>query len=128
MKVCTKCNTNKPLSEYYHKGKKSDGKLQSECKTCFNARMMKRFEEKARKVVALKGGSCNLCGYDRCVAALEFHHVDPSEKEFQISKRWSMKDERLLAEIEKCVLLCANCHREVHYRLDRGEDVVFNGR
>lgn len=125
MKRCTQCLTDKPLAEYYAKGKKGSGKLQSECKTCFKARMMKRFEEKSRFVVGLKGGCCLLCGYDKCTAALEFHHVDPSQKEFQINKRWSMTNEAIKKEIDKCVLLCSNCHREVHWRLDRGEVVDF---
>ena len=120
MKKCTKCLTDKPESDYYNKGKKSDGKLQAECKVCFNKRMMVRYEERAAAIVGLKGGECFLCGYDKCVAALEFHHTDPSQKDFEISKRWSMTDERIKAEIDKCVLICSNCHAEVHYNESRG--------
>ncbi len=66
------------------------------------------------RLVERAGGSCCLCGYDRCVAALQFHHVDPSEKRFSISNRglavaWTT----LCAEADKCVLLCGNCHAEV---------------
>lgn len=119
MKVCTKCHVEKPLTAYYGKGRKDSGKLQSECKVCFNLRMQKRYEERAKFVVGLKGGACSVCGYNRCPAALEFHHLDPTQKEFQINKRWSMSDKRILAEIEKCVLLCSNCHKEEHWRLSR---------
>ena len=68
-----------------------------------------------RKLLAVtfKGGCCEVCGYNKCIAALEFHHLDPSEKEVSISTTnvaWSI----VLAELEKCVLLCANCHREAH--------------
>lgn len=117
MKVCTQCLIDKPLSEFYHKGKKSDGRLMTECKPCFNSRMMERYETKVQQLLLLKGGSCVKCGYNKCIAALEFHHRDPTQKEFQISKRWSMTDEAVKKEIDKCDLLCANCHREVHYEM-----------
>lgn len=58
------------------------------------------------------GGSCQLCGYNKCLAALHFHHINPHEKEFNISSKnhfWEVEK-----EIQKCILLCANCHTEVH--------------
>lgn len=59
------------------------------------------------------GGECQICGYKRCKAALEFHHINPEEKEFSFKsiKGWEV----LYAELEKCILLCALCHREIHY-------------
>lgn len=66
------------------------------------------------RLVSEAGGRCKLCGYDRCVAALEFHHLDPSEKRFALGSRGlgrSLAD--LRAEARKCVLLCSNCHAEV---------------
>lgn len=86
MKKCTKCLTDKSESEYYFKGKKSDGKLQAECKICFNKRMMLRYEQRAAAIVAMKGGSCLLCGYDKCVAALDLHHIDPTVKDSAVSQ------------------------------------------
>jgi hypothetical protein len=60
------------------------------------------------------GGKCTLCGYDRCVAALQFHHLDPSTKAFGLSRKGVTKGiDSLRAEAAKCVLLCANCHAEV---------------
>ncbi len=67
------------------------------------------------KLVEYKGGCCQApgCGYKKCVEALTFHHTDPSKKDFHISgKSWSF--ERLKDEVEKCLLLCSNCHIEVH--------------
>jgi len=62
------------------------------------------------------GGQCERCGYDKCQASFDFHHTNPEEKEFAIaSEMGSMNFERLLKEIEKCMLLCSNCHREIHY-------------
>jgi|GEM_PF-878845 len=66
------------------------------------------------KLIEYKGGKCEKCGYDKCVRALEFHHLDPSKKDFTISgKSWSY--ERLKIEVEKCILVCSNCHNEIHF-------------
>jgi hypothetical protein len=59
------------------------------------------------------GGSCRLSGYDRCLAALQFHHIDPELKEFGVARRGARSIERLRAETRKCILLCSNCHAEV---------------
>ena len=62
------------------------------------------------------GDKCERCGYDRCPAGFDFHHIIPEEKEFSIGENCgNFAYERLLNEVEKCGLLCANCHRELHY-------------
>ncbi len=62
-----------------------------------------------------KGGKCVLCGYNRCSGALEFHHRNPKKKDFSLSVRGLTRSwEKIKDEINKCVLICANCHREVH--------------
>lgn len=67
-----------------------------------------------RKLVAESGGRCVICGYDRCQAAMQFHHVDPREKEFHLSDKGVTRSiEALRAEAAKCALLCGNCHAEV---------------
>ena len=66
------------------------------------------------KAVELKGGKCSRCGYKKCIAALAFHHRDPSEKEFDFHYGQHRSWELLIAELEKCDLLCKNCHEEVH--------------
>jgi 5-methylcytosine-specific restriction endonuclease McrA len=64
-----------------------------------------------------KGGKCEKCGYDRCIDALEFHHLDPTQKDFNISsKGYTRSWERVKVELNKCMILCANCHREFHSR------------
>ncbi|CAB4141303.1 HNHc domain containing protein [uncultured Caudovirales phage] len=72
---------------------------------------------KKLKLLAVKhlGGKCQNCGYDKCIGALEFHHRDPGEKDFQISNGNTRSLDKLLVEVDKCLLLCANCHRELHY-------------
>lgn len=65
--------------------------------------------------IAYKGGSCQCCNYNRYVGALEFHHLNPDEKDFGIASRgYTRSWERNKAELDKCVLVCANCHREIH--------------
>src|SRR6185437_103764 len=79
------------------------------CPACQVIQYRRRAKERA---VALKGGKCQMCGYNRCLAALEFHHLDPSQKQFNISL-FSRSWKRVMEEIHKCVLVCANCHREL---------------
>jgi hypothetical protein len=77
---------------------------------------VQRRREKVRQIaVEYKGGSCEVCNYNRCINALEFHHLDPTKKDFGISaKGYARSWEKVKHEIEKCILLCANCHREFH--------------
>lgn len=63
-------------------------------------------------LVNLMGGKCTLCGYNRCLRAMHFHHLNQHEKDFDISQMYHW--EEIEEELEKCVLLCANCHMEVH--------------
>jgi hypothetical protein len=68
------------------------------------------------KAIEYKGGKCQVCGYAKSAASLTFHHRDPSQKDFAISGRvvgWS----KMQPELDKCDLLCANCHSEEHERL-----------
>lgn len=66
------------------------------------------------KAVEHLGGSCQICNYNKCIQALEFHHLDPTQKEFGISDGDLRSWERIKLELTKCILLCSNCHREVH--------------
>jgi len=73
--------------------------------------------QKKKKLIAVEafGGKCCKCGYDKCTEALEFHHLEKSEKEESpsyIIMRWSF--EKAKKELDKCILVCANCHREIH--------------
>ena len=77
------------------------------------------------------GGKCQECGYNKNIAALEFHHINPDEKEFQLDMRHLSNTnlEKLKEEADKCQLLCANCHREIHnpsLKMDEVEELVNN--
>jgi hypothetical protein len=85
----------------------------------------KRRKKLRKMAVDLKGGKCEICGYSRCPEALEFHHIDQSGKEFGISDSgYTRSRERIKKELEKCILLCANCHREVHSKLQLPREIV----
>jgi predicted transcriptional regulator len=66
-----------------------------------------------QKSVEYKGSCCEMCGYDKCISALEFHHKNPNEKDFSIGGK-SISWERIKNELDKCILVCSNCHREIH--------------
>jgi len=75
----------------------------------------KRRKKLKDKAIEFKGGKCEICGYSRCCGALEFHHIGKEEKEFGVAaKGYTRSWEKVKAELGKCLLLCANCHREVH--------------
>ena len=77
-------------------------------------------EERKQKLVALRGGKCVKCGYNKCYACLDFHHRDPATKEFEISASGLLlKWDRLVNEANKCDVYCKNCHNELHFLLNR---------
>ena len=65
------------------------------------------------KIKEFLGGKCQRCGYNKCISALEFHHTDPTKKEFTISND-HFKLKEVMKEIKKCILICSNCHKEYH--------------
>lgn len=86
------------------------------CLECRAARVKERRKRIKEILTTEAGGRCVLCGYDRCLRALGFHHVDPSQKAFGVAFRGVTRSlERARAEAAKCVLLCANCHMEVEH-------------
>lgn len=76
------------------------------------AKRRKKLRAMAREY---KGGKCCICGYDKCQRALSFHHLDKDKKDFGLSAKGLTRSwDKIREEIDKCVLLCANCHMEVH--------------
>lgn len=74
--------------------------------------------------VEYKGNKCQCCGYNNCLDALEFHHLNPNEKDFNISDRDLTYDwEKIKNELDKCILVCANCHREIHAGIKQIKEV-----
>lgn len=88
------------------------------CKLCRSKAVIKNRQNRKHRLIEHFGGKCQVCGYDRCPAALDFHHLDKNEKEFGISRSGVCRSwERMLAEAEKCVLVCCRCHREIEVGL-----------
>jgi hypothetical protein len=84
------------------------------CKLCRSEAVARRRRKVKRILVREAGGACAICGYDRCVQALEFHHLDPEQKRFGVAARGiTISLDRLREEAGKCILLCSNCHVEV---------------
>jgi hypothetical protein len=98
--------------EYVYTSKNRKGHTRKICNSCsVNTRRVKL----KSKSVEYKGGRCIMCGYDKCLAALEFHHKDSSTKCFSFSGSHSRSWDNIKNELDKCDLLCSNCHKELHY-------------
>ena len=114
-KICSKCGLEKPLSEYHKNGFDRQGiqKYRGYCKACANARESARYQEK-KAFINSQRTPCVKCGESR-IYVLDFHHVDETQKDFTIGKLKKGSQKVLQEEINKCISLCANCHREFHY-------------
>ena len=91
-----------------------EGRGSYRCKRCRAEKVSQRRRRMKALLVEEAGGGCVVCGYDRCVAALQFHHLDPSTKSFGLAHRGftrSIREAR--REAKKCVLVCSNCHAEI---------------
>lgn len=85
------------------------------CVKCRSEAVQKRRERIKELLVEYKGGKCEICGYDKCISALDFHHLNPDEKDFGIGEKgYTRSVEKNKEEVNKCILVCANCHREIH--------------
>lgn len=84
------------------------------CSKCHSKYTTNKGKETKLKAVNYKGCVCCICGYSKCIEALDFHHIDPTKKDmnFKGMRGWSWN--RLITELDKCILVCSNCHREIH--------------
>ena len=116
-KVCSKCGIEKSIEDFPWRNK-SKGIKRGYCKECRN-QYNKEYRQKARQNVQdiKEKFYCAKCGYNQYVQALDFHHIDPTIKDANISDLTNgcYGTNRILAEIDKCVCLCANCHRVFHF-------------
>lgn len=112
-RTCPFCKEEKPITDFYNR---RNGKgTSSYCKSCTNMQTVLRQRNLKQQCIEYKGGSCISCGYNKYPGALDFHHLDPSEKDFNLGdvKHYSFTD-KIKQELDKCILLCSNCHREIH--------------
>lgn len=93
------------------------------CTKCRMDAVSRKRKKLKKDLVEYKGGKCEKCGYNKCVAAMDFHHKDPKEKDFGLSSNGNTQSwEKLTREADKCLLLCSNCHRELHEELNGYKD------
>lgn len=108
IRTCT-CEYCHKVVEYSRKDRK--GHTSNMCGSCRSNNG--RFARK-KKAIEYLGGACQVCGYARCDRAMHFHHVNPENKSFGIGGTHTTAWKKVKVELEKCVLLCGNCHSEVH--------------
>ena len=86
-------------------------------KTKFNLYCAERWRQRKLDAIQYKGGKCERCGYNKYPDVLEFHHIDSTQKEANWSKMRLWSWNKVLIELDKCMMVCANCHREIHVEL-----------
>ena len=104
---------------------KKDRRCYSDRREYLIEAVRKRRKRIRQMAIEYKGSKCQICGYDRCAEAMEFHHLDFSGKDFGISEKGYTRGwKKVKEELSKCVMLCANCHREVHAGLQLPREIA----
>ena len=109
MRICSLCGN----TYEYDRSKGHRGKICSACRT------KKRHYVLKLRMIEYLGGQCSVCGYDKCPAAMHFHHLNARQKEFSLGGAYNRSWKALTAELDKCIILCANCHAEKHFYENR---------
>lgn len=120
VKLCKTCGTESPHDWLKDCRNAEGGYYRAECRVCHNARAVMNYDELKRAAIAYKGGKCSHCGLRHdCPAVYDFHHRDFREKEYRFGDLCKCKRiaqfSDLTPELDKCDLLCAICHRVLHY-------------
>jgi hypothetical protein len=106
--VVRECRRHGAQVHHFHK---REGRYR--CKRCIGEAVTRRHRKVKQTLVDDFGGGCVVCGYDRVLANLHFHHVDPTEKSFGITMGLGRSLAACREEAKKCILVCANCHGEI---------------
>lgn len=106
-RICCECNKKKDESEFY-------SSKYYKCKKCYDAYIKERWLIRKLLAVKIMGGKCSKCGYSECLQALQLHHRDPNEKDFDGFYLQRVSMEKFLEELKKCDLYCSRCHVELH--------------
>lgn len=116
MKICSKCNQPKEDSDFYKQSDRKNGA--SFCKSCFNKYCIKRWQDRKIKAIEYMGGECVDCkiSYLKYPPDIfHFHHLNPGEKDADWGKLRLKSWDKIKLELDKCVMLCSNCHIIRHY-------------
>jgi 5-methylcytosine-specific restriction endonuclease McrA len=101
-----KCGETDPKNFY--------GKQKRPCRRCRDLESLEKQKRKRKFAIDLLGGKCSNCGYDIYIGALDIHHNNPHLKDSEFKNMRSWSEEKIKKELEDCILLCSNCHREFH--------------
>jgi Fe-S-cluster-containing hydrogenase component 2 len=115
-KICTSCNEEKLLTEFYQQKDRKTGS--SHCRQCFNQFCIERWVQKKIDAIQYKGGKCIDCklSYPKSPYVIfDFHHRDPTQKDVDWTKLKLRSWDKITKELDKCDLLCSNCHRIRHH-------------
>lgn len=118
--IAKELNCKKSLVSYHCRanglgGEKTE-KLEDEERKSRNYERVKSHRQKVKeKAISYKGNHCEKCGYDKCSWAFDFHHLDKNKKDFTLSSCLTLSWDKIKKELDKCIMICANCHRELHY-------------
>jgi len=112
IKNCKHCNEDLPIDDFYI----VKNRTWPYCKKCESMRKKQQLVNFKRACLGYKNEfCCKLCGYDKCISSLDFHHLDPTKKDFNISRCKNLYlNDSIKLELDKCDVICANCHRELH--------------
>ena len=129
-KVCYRCNTAKEFSKFNLDHRYDPPRPRNLCVQCcvdankkyrhsnseaYNKSAREKRLERKKRAIIYKGGVCEMCKESFHPAAMDFHHINPTEKDKDPGLMMSSSDENLFKELDKCILLCANCHRIHHF-------------
>ncbi len=114
-RFCPRCKIKKPFSKFYERRNGRPGRHSSYCRACTHAECLDRQIKFKRRAMEYKGGKCVRCGFEGPDVCFDFHHRDRAKKRWGISvmkrKCWETAKE----ELDKCDLVCSNCHRIIEY-------------
>lgn len=108
IKLCKKCNIEKSV-DLFSKNKSTNDGFSYSCNLCFKEYLLKRYKVRVNKMKQYLGEVCTLCGSD---SQLQIDHIDPQTKSFDLLKRWGTNWNIITSELDKCQLLCRDCHVE----------------
>jgi hypothetical protein len=112
-KDCSYCKKTKPIEEFRCKDKVKKY-YDAWCSNCRREYEKNRWKSRKIEAVKLFDSKCSICGYDKNIASLDFHHLDPRQKEFVWNEMSGFEWQKIISELKKCTLLCKNCHSDLH--------------
>lgn len=126
-KLCKHCNTVKSIDNFFVRSDRKHNSVYPWCKSCNNKQVLLRQKKNKLDCLNYKNNICCICGYNKCQDSMDFHHMNPLKKDFNISKVKCVKlNNKIKKELDKCILVCSNCHREIHAGFTKIPDDIIN--